>query len=148
MGEAVHGQAVHLAEAEVGYLDFEVGGDEQVLGFEVAMQDAHGVAVGDAEQHLLTHALDLLHGERMFVDLLAQVLLLVLEDQLDLAVLADYLEQLGDVQVVQVAEQRDFAQGGHGDALLPRLRADLLERHCVSVLLVDGLEDHTLSALT
>lgn len=79
VGERVHGEPLDLGQAEVRDLDLQVGGEQQVLGLQVAVEDAHGVAVCDAEQHLVGDALDLRHGQVVFVDLLAQVPVLVLE---------------------------------------------------------------------
>jgi len=107
-----------------------------------------GVELRNPEQHLVRDALDLLHGERVFVDLLAQVLFVVLEDQLDLGLFRNHLKEFGDVGVVEVAQQGDLADGGHRNAFLSAFGSDLLEGHDIAVLVVYGLVDHSLRSFT
>jgi hypothetical protein len=66
--------------------------NEQVLGFEVAVQDAAGVAVGDAIQHLVQVPLDedgITVRRRARVHVAFKVQIQVLENQMQLAVLVD-----------------------------------------------------------
>lgn len=100
MSERVHGQALNLGQSEVSNLHLESLGDKQILRFEVSVQHSHGVTVSDAEQHLVTEALHLRDGQSVSVNLLAQVPLVLLENQLDFAILGKHLEEFCDVRVV------------------------------------------------
>ena len=57
VGQVSDGHGEGAGEAEVGQLDPTLGVHEQVLGLEVAVEDAVGVAVGDPGQQLVHVAL-------------------------------------------------------------------------------------------
>lgn len=59
VGVGAEGHAEGAGEAEVADLEVAVGGDEEVLGFEVAVEDSVGVAVADAGEELMGEFLDL-----------------------------------------------------------------------------------------
>lgn len=59
MGVGAEGDAEGAGEAEVGQFQVADFVDEQVLGFEVAVQDPVGVAVARAEEELGGEFLDL-----------------------------------------------------------------------------------------
>lgn len=84
----------------------------------------------------------------MFVYLLAQVLFIVLEDQLDFGLFRNHLKEFGDVGVVEVAQQGDLTDRGHWNAFLSAFGSDLLECHNVAVFVVDGLVDHSLRSFS
>jgi hypothetical protein len=101
------------------------------------MQHSDSVQLGSAEQHLLGDALDLLQRERVAVDVLAEVLVTLLEDQVDLIVLGDDLEEFGDVGVVEVVEQGYFSEGGDWDSFFSAFGSDLFQCHCCVRFTVD-----------
>jgi len=59
VGVGTEGDAEGAGEAEVGEFKIAFFVDEEVLGFEVAVQDAVGVAVAGAEEELVGEFLDL-----------------------------------------------------------------------------------------
>lgn len=59
MGVGAEGDAEGTREAEVGEFEVAFFVDEEVLGFEVAVEDAVGVAVADAFDELVGEFLDL-----------------------------------------------------------------------------------------
>lgn len=73
---APHGHTKRPSKSEVGELDVAVVVDEQVLRFEVAMQDAVTVHVVDAVQELISVALK--HHNTMNSNILQTVTVTVL----------------------------------------------------------------------
>lgn len=59
MGVGAEGDAEGAGEAEVADFEVAVFVDEEVLGFEIAVKDAVGVAVADARDELVGEFLDL-----------------------------------------------------------------------------------------
>ena len=59
MGVGAEGDAEGAGEAEVGEFEVAGGVDEEVLGLQVAVQDAVGVAVVDSGEELGGEFLDL-----------------------------------------------------------------------------------------
>ena len=157
-------------EAKISELEVEVLVDEQVLGLEIAVQDAVGVAVPHALAQLHHELLDhgLVHVQRFSVEtsalwqclaaaaladwqrlhVLLQIAVEKLKHQIQLvAVGVDNVEQAHDVGVVHLLEQRDLADGCRRDALIFGLEADLLEGDDAPVLgrQVLGLVDDSVS---
>lgn len=60
MGVGAEWDAESTGETEVADLEVAVFVDEKVLGLEIAVQDAVGVAVADSEEELVAELLDLL----------------------------------------------------------------------------------------
>lgn len=59
VGVGAEGDAEGASETEVADLEVAVFVDEEVLGLEIAVQDAVGVAVADSEEELVAELLDL-----------------------------------------------------------------------------------------
>lgn len=59
MGVGAQGHAEGAGETKVGEFEVAVAVDEEVLGFEVAVEDAVGVAIADALQELGCELFDL-----------------------------------------------------------------------------------------
>lgn len=111
------------------------------------MQHTDCVQVCRAQQHLVRDGLDLREGECVSVDVLPQVLVILLEDQVHLAVLRNDLDEFGDVGVVQVAQECDLAQCGDWDALFSAFSAYLFECDCCVGLVVNCFVDYPLCSL-
>jgi hypothetical protein len=158
-------------EPEVGELEVVVLVDEEVLGLEVAVEDAVSVAVAHALTQLHHELLDhlIVHGQGLSIQagalweslapptladgqrlhVLLQVAVEELKDEVQLvAVGVDDVEQAHDVGVVHLLEQRDLPDGRRRDALVLGFEADLLERDDALVLRgeVLGLVDDSVRA--
>jgi hypothetical protein len=145
------------SETEVGELEVEVLVDEEVLGLEVAMQDAVGMAVSHTLAELHHELLD--HGvvhvecfsiqtcalgqgfaaaalaDRQRLHVLLQVTVKELKDEVELvAVGVDDVEQAHNVGIVHLLEQRNLADGRGRDALILGFEPDLLEGEDALVL--------------
>ncbi len=116
-----------LGDPEVGDLDPPVGGDHQVLGLEVAVDDARGVRVRQPGEHVLQHAADLRglqpadpRAQRAARDVLHR-------DVLDAAVL-EVVEDGDDARVVERARDARLAQEAADHLrVLALQRAELLQ---------------------
>jgi uncharacterized protein (UPF0212 family) len=150
VGVCAEGHAKGAGQPKVGELEVAVLVDEQVLGLEVAVQDAVGVAVAHALaqlhhellDHVVVHvehlvrqpralgqrlsAAALADGQRLHV--LLQVAVEELKHQVQLVAVGVHdVEQPHDVGVVHLLEQRDLADSRRRDAFIFGLKADLLE---------------------
>lgn len=138
-------------QTEVSELEVALLVDEQVLGLQVAMKDAVGVAVADtgaqlvhelldhgvAETHVASAAVHAALGERLStaslrdgqsLHVLLQIQVEVFEDEIQLvAVGVDNVEQAHNVGVAHLLEERDLADGRRRDALILGFQTDLLE---------------------
>lgn len=136
------GHAKCPRETKIRQLQIALLVDEQVLGLEVAMQDAVGVAVFHTVAQLLHELLDhgfaqpqmaasslhdalgqwlaaaaLRDGQRLHV--LLQIEVQVLEDEVEfVAVGVHDVEQAHDVGVVHFFQEGDFADRGRGNAFV------------------------------
>ena len=115
------------------------------------MQYAVRVTVGDALQHLEQVGLDEAEREAALaliqLHVLLEVLVEELEDEKELVVLVYDVEQLDDVEVVELLEQRDLAYGRARHAVRLRVEADALERDHGAARVVLGLVHHAVRAL-
>lgn len=99
MGEGLDGQAESSGQSEVG--DLEGAGliDEQVLWFEVAVDDPPGVAVVESVAELVEEKLDLVrgHGGLVLPHVLLEVVVDQLEDQIEL-LLSRHVEHFAEAE--------------------------------------------------
>lgn len=170
VGVSAQGNTEGARKTKVGQLQVAVSIDQQVLGLQVAVEDAVGVAVADAvaklPHELLDHGLAEAEttqglgaalgqslaaaavGDGESLHVLLQVEVEELEDEVELvAVGVDNVEEAHDVGVAHLLEEGDFADGGGGDALVLGLEADLLQRHnATAIEEVSGLVDDTVRA--
>ncbi len=170
VGVGAQGDAERAGQAEVGELEVALAVDQQVLGLEIAVQDAMAVAVAHARAQLAHELLDHTLAEPQSVQLSASalgqrlapaaladgqglhVLLEVeveeLEDEVQLvAVGMDNVEQAHNGRVAHLFEQGDLADGGGRHALVLGLEADLLQGHdATAIVEVAGLVDHAVRA--
>lgn len=150
VGEGVDGDAKGAGEAKVGELELAARVDEQVLGLEVAVQDAVVVAEGDAAHQLVHEGLDGggVEGASIAarVHVALQVLVHELEDEHELVLGVNDVVQQDNVLVAQLLHERDLADGRRGRALL-RVEVDLLEGDQLARLAVAALEDGGIGAL-
>ncbi|KAK6935645.1 hypothetical protein RJ641_032675 [Dillenia turbinata] len=121
----------HSAEPKVGNLEVAILVDEEVLGLEVAVEDAAGVAVGDSGDELLEVAAAEVLREAALGNLGEELAALEeFHDEVDLGLRSEDLVKLDDVGVVEAAHDGDLAldvghQGGGGAAGEPLLADDL-----------------------
>jgi len=169
VGVGAQRNAKGTSETEIGELQVAVAVDEQVLRLQVAVEHSVAVAVANALAQLAHELLDdgvaksqpvqrlastlrqrltaaaVANWERLHV--LLQIEIEELEDQVELvAIGVDNVEQLHDVRVAHLLEQRDLADGGRRNALIFGFEADLLQRDDAPVVgEVAGLVDDTVS---
>ena len=158
-------------KTKIRQLEVAVLINQQVLGLQIAVQDAMGVAVAHplAQLHheLLDHvrvhdqlltsqaralwqslaSATIADWQRLHV--LLQIEVEELEDEVELVAVGVHdVQQADDVGVVHLLEQRDLANGGRRDALILGFEADLLERDDALVLCceVAGLVDNSVGS--
>ncbi|KAK6927183.1 hypothetical protein RJ641_008902 [Dillenia turbinata] len=119
------------AEPKVGDLEVAILVEEEVLGLEVTVEDATGVAVSDGGDKLLEVAAAEVLGEAALGDLGEELAAFEeFHDEVDLGLRSENLVKLDDVGVVEAAHDGDLAldvghQGGGGAADKPLLADDL-----------------------
>ena len=89
------------------------------------------MAVADSFEKLIREALDD-HGVHAFffaevVHVFLEIVLEILKDEDKFFIGVDNLTQRDDVDVVELLQDRDLADGGRGNALLLRLQPNFLE---------------------
>ena len=170
MGVGSEGDTKGPGQAEVGQLEVALAIDKEVLGLEVAMEDAVAVAVADTGTELAHELLD--HGvaetktaqiractlgkglaaaavaDGQSLHVLLQIEVKELTNQVELmAVGVDNVVEGDDVRVSHLLQQGDLADGSAGDALILGLKTDLLQRHyATTVGEIAGLVDDTVGA--
>lgn len=106
---------------------------------------------GLALEHLEEIGLDQIEGHAILVGVQLHVLLEVqvevLEDKEELVVGVDDVQQLDDIQVVELLEQRDLANGRARHSVRLRVQPDALQGHHLARRVVLGLVDHAVHAL-
>lgn len=150
MGVGAQGYTKGTGQTKVGQLQVTLLVDQQVLRLEVAVQDAMGVAEADAMAELIHELLDDLGAQAQVCELVTgargqsaastairhrQSLHVLLEveieefaDEIELVTVGvNNVKQADNVGVSHLLEQRDFADGGRGDALIFGFKSDLLE---------------------
>ena len=112
VGEGVDGDAKGAGEAEVSEFELALGVDEEVLGFEVAVQDAVVVAECDALQELVHKGFagDVVESAAgaARVHVLFEVFVHVFEDEHELVFSVNHVVQRDDVFVFELFHERDF----------------------------------------
>jgi hypothetical protein len=150
VGVSAQRDAERAGETKVGQLEVAFLVDEQVLGLEVAMENAVAVAIADACTQLAhelldhsgaqTHVLQLCAGafgeglaaaavgDGQSLHVLFQVEIEELKDQVQLVTLGvDYVIEPDDGGVTHFLEERDLANGGGRHTLIFGFEADLLQ---------------------
>ena len=144
VGERVDGDTEGPCKTEIGELELALLVDEEVLGFEVSVEDAILVAEGDAPKELVHERLDgdivQLPAVAIGVHVLLQVLVHVLEDEHQFVFRVDDIVEGDDALVLQLLHQRDLADGRRRRSLL-RVKVDLLQGHHLAGLAIPSLED-------
>jgi hypothetical protein len=150
VGVCAQGNTESAGQTEISKLEIAVLVNQQVLGLQVAMQDAVGMAVAHAlaqVHHELLHH-HVVHDQRLSsqpravwqrlapatvadgqrLHVLLQIAVEELKHQVQLVAIGMHdVEQAHDVGVVHLLKQRDLADGRRWDALIFGLEADLLE---------------------
>ena len=118
--EGIYGDAERAGEAEVGEFQLTFVVDEEVLGFEVAVQDAVVVAEGDALEELVHEGFDgdvvELAARVAAVHVFFKVFVHVFEDEHEFVLGVDDIVERDDVFVLELFHEGYFADGGAGSA--------------------------------
>lgn len=172
MGVGSQRHAKRAGETEIGQLQVALLVNEQVLGLQVAVQNAVGVAVLDALTELehelsddivtQTEVLEVrrralgeglatatvTHGQGFHV--LLEIEVEELENEVELvAVGVDDVEQADNVDILHLLEEGDLADSGAGNALIFGLETNLLERDdAAAVGQVSGFVDYAIGTFT
>ncbi len=112
MGIGVQRDGEGAGEAEVSDLEGSVVVDEDVGGLEITVEDAVGVAEGEALEELEHVGLDLVLWDStcpsIVPDVGAEVGLKELEDKLDVSTVLDYFLEHDYVRVLEFHQDGDF----------------------------------------
>jgi len=131
VGEGVDGDAEGAGEAEVGEFELAFVVDEEVLGFEVAVEDAVFMAEGDALEELVHEGFDgyivELAARATAVHEFLEVFVHVFEDEHELVFGVDDVVEGDDVFVLELFHEGDFSDGGARGAFFA-VEVDFLQR--------------------
>ena len=152
MSVGLNGKAEGSGKTEVRKFDvLSLGVDEQILGFEVPMEDPVLVQVDERLQNLIQEQLRLLLGQGL-VSLLLHVLfkveLEVLEDQVKLVLAVDNLLQLDNVGVAEALEEANLANGGGRHTIIFLLQSNLLKCDYLARYQIAALVHNTVGTLS
>lgn len=143
VGKGINRDAKGTGKTEVGQLQLAAVVDEQVLGLEIAVEDAGLVAESNALEQLVHEGLDggWVEGTAVTarVHVALEVLVHELKDEHELVLGVDDIVQQDNVLVAQLLHERNLADGRRGRALL-RVEVDLLEGDEFARLAVAALE--------
>lgn len=149
IGEGVDGDAEGPRKTEIGEFELALVVDEQVLRFQVAVEDAVFVAESDALQELVHEGFD---GHVVELAALAariheflEVLVHVFEDEHEFVLGVDDIVEGDDVFMLELFHEGDFADGGGGGAFFA-VEVDLFEGDEFAGLTVSALEDGRIGA--
>ena len=137
------------SEPEIADLELLAVADQQILGLDVAVHEVQRVHVGEALQKLVHVEPDELGIEAVLglLQHFEQVVLHVLEDEVDDALLAEGLLELDDVGVLEHLEHLHLAHGGLLDYFVLLGLLELLDGHHFAGLVAAALEHHAVRAL-
>ena len=144
VGESIDWDAERSRETEVGEFELALVVDEEVLGFEVAVQDPVFVAEGDSLEELVHEGFD---GDIIELTALAagiheflKVFVHVFEDEHEFVFGVDDVVEGDDVFVLEFFHEGDFADGGGGGAFFA-VEVDFFEGDEFTGLAVAAFED-------
>ena len=151
VGVGANGDAKGACEAEISEFEVAIAVDEEVLGLQIAVEHAVGVAKCDAAQHLVQERLDLHGGQAsgclVLVHVLLEVVLQEFEHKVKFLFAVDNVLQPHDVLVLQLLEQGNFTDGSGGNALVLGVEANFLEGNHLLAYAVSRLVHHTVRSL-
>ena len=148
VGEGVDGDAEGAGEAEVGEFELALGVDEEVLGLQVAVEDAVVVAEGDALEELMHEGFtgDEVQAAAIAagIHVLLEVFVHVFEDEHEFVFGVDDVVERDNVFVLELFHEGDFADGGGGGAFFA-VEVDFFEGDELAGLAVAAFEDLVVS---
>ena len=144
VGEGVDGDAERAGQTKIREFQLALDVDEEVLGLEVAVQDAVFVAEGDALEELVHEGFDgdvvELAAGAPAVHVFFEVFVHVFEDEHEFVFRVDDVVQGDDVFVLELFHEGDFADGCAGGAFFA-VEVDFFEGDQFSGLSIASLED-------
>lgn len=151
VGEGVDGNAKGSSETEIGEFELPLVVDEEILGFEVAVQDAVLMAKCDTLEELVHEGFD-----RHVIELTAltarvheflEIFVHVLKDEHELVLSVDDVVEGDDVFMLELFHERDFANGG-GRCAFFAVEVDFFEGDEFAGLAVAAFEHGRIGAFT
>ncbi|KAH3660693.1 hypothetical protein OGATHE_005025 [Ogataea polymorpha] len=126
-------------KAKVGNLQITFFVDEQILGFQVPMQDSMRVAVveptNELKHKLLDHVASQSFTFRNRFHVFLEVHIKELENKINLVGVGVHnVIQSNNVVITKLLQKRDFTNGGRWHSLVLRLQPDLLQCHYAVVV--------------
>ena len=149
VAEGINWDSEGAGKAKIRKLELAVVVDQEILGFEVAVEDAVVVAERYAVQELPHEALDCAGFQRapsaavgrlVAVHVLLKVFVHVLEDEHEFVLGVDYVVEGNDVFVFELFHEADFADGCAWCAFFA-VEVDLFKRYEGAGLAVAAFED-------
>ena len=145
----VHGDLEGTSKAEVSNLEGVVVLEEDVGGLQVTVNDAVTVAEVETFEELGHEDLEFAAEEGLSaVDGLLEILVDVFEDEEELGAVADDIEEIDNVAMVNFLEDRNLTKGSLGNTFITTVEAHLLEGDDLTSLAVDGTVNDTISTFT
>lgn len=140
----VDGDAKGTGEAKIGQLQLALVVDQQILGFEVAVENSVLVAKGDPLQQLVHEGPDRdvvqLAAGAARVHVFLQIFIHILEHEHEFVLGVDDVMEGDDVLVLELFHQRNLTDGGRRRALLG-IQMDLLEGHQLTRLTISPFKN-------
>lgn len=169
MSVSAKGNTKRSGKTEIGQLQIAFTVNQQVLGFQVTVQNSVAMAVSNALNKLghefLDHCVAQAWGytplesirqrlpsptvtDRQSLHVFLKVAVEEFKDKVELmAIGMDNIQQLDDVGVLHLLEEGNLANCSAGDALIFGFESNLLQGNdTVGVIEFTGLVDHTVSA--
>jgi hypothetical protein len=145
----VHGDLEGASKAEVSDLEGVVVLEEDVGRLQIAVNDAVTVTEVEAFEELGHEDLESATNEGLgAVESLLEILVNVFEDEEELGTVADDVEEIDDIAVVNFLEDRDLTESSLGDTFVTAVEAHLLEGNDLASLTINGTIDDTICTFT
>lgn len=149
VGECVDRDSECSRQTEIGEFQLPFIIDEEVLGFEIAMQDAVFVAEGDTLEELIHEGFDCdvveLTALAARVHEFLEVFVHVFEDEHEFVFGVDDVVEGDDIFVLELFHEGDFADGGRGGAFFA-VEVDFFQGDEFAGLAVAALKDSCIGA--
>jgi len=127
--QGANGRAKGAGQTKVSNLENTVARDQQILGFEIAVHDATGVAKRETAADLKEIRLDERRREQSGArfHVLFQIFVEEFKDEIEASIFLHTVFQVDNVAVGQFSQQTDFAERRGGDSFVLYFQSNALE---------------------